>query len=435
MKNTVKKAAVLTAVLLLSSCAGGEEKVESVTVALTTETAAEQLTKETTDAAFLGDYTEPAVPDSVAVFGTKYPADGQTLAVTVDADLFSEMTEEDLKGIEILKAQGLERLDVLNCKEHDLSFLAKAEMSHIRFYDMTGGDFEYLRSFTAMEKAELEGFGGETETMLNMLGHTNVKDVTISDRNYDMRMGYTLGWFANDFCASYLPCEAALPDDRPYIKSSPLLNAYDENSTAFSLEIFNPTDEDVLVDGVGMTAISGGDFFYTREGDSYLKTEVSVPAGGSAQIELAADTFDLSSAENGLYRVEIYYGDNGLAFANFILNSSASRGLGALTGEQREIFEKAQSYIPEMLSADTGKTAEDYTDAFTPECAERIMSADIEKTDLEGDGSCFYCVKSIDSVAVVRFTAYAGENGTRIEMHSTRLVKENGGWRVDNFAL
>lgn len=435
MRRFMFKAAVLSAVMLLSSCANGEENVESVTVALTTETALEQLTEETSASAFLGDYTEPALPDSVTVFGTEYPTDGQTLAVTVDADLFSEMTEEDLKGIEILKAQGLERLDVLNCKEHDLSFLAKAEMSCIRFYDMEGGNFEYLRQFTAMEKAELEGFGGETQTMLNLLIHTNVKNVTISDRNYDMRMGYTLGWGANTFCVSYLPRETALPDDSPYIKPSPLLNTYDENNTDFSLEIFNPTDEDIIVDGVVMSAFIGGELIHTSEGNSYLKTDVLVPAGGSAEIGLAEDIFDFSSAENGLYQVEIYYGDNGGAFSYFILNSSEKRGLDSLPREPREIYEKAQSYIPEMLSADTGKTAGDYTDAFTLECAERIMSSGVEKVDIEGDGNCFYCIRDADGVAVVRYTIYGGEDGTRIEMHSTRLVRKSGSWRVDNFAL
>lgn len=58
MRKFMVKAAVLTTVLLLSSCAKGEENVESVTVELTTETSIEQpgeTTEQTT--AFLADHT------------------------------------------------------------------------------------------------------------------------------------------------------------------------------------------------------------------------------------------------------------------------------------------------------------------------------------------------------------------------------------------
>ena len=122
------------------------------------------------------------------------------------------------------------------------------------------------------------------------------------------------------------------------------------------------------------------------------------------------------------------------AYAYFILNSSEERGLDRITLKQREIFEKAQSYIPEMLSADTGKTAEDYTDVFTLECAERIMSADLEKVDYEGDGNCFSCITG-KSIKITRYTAYSGEDGTRIEMRNVHMVRQNGNLRIDHFEL
>ena len=50
--------ATLGAALILSSCAGGEENVESVTVALTTEIPFEQPVETTSqETAFLADYT------------------------------------------------------------------------------------------------------------------------------------------------------------------------------------------------------------------------------------------------------------------------------------------------------------------------------------------------------------------------------------------
>ncbi|MGN0609719.1 MAG: hypothetical protein ACI4J6_10970 [Oscillospiraceae bacterium] len=80
--------AALGAALILSSCAGGEENVESVTVALTTEIPFEQVTETTSAKAFLGDYTEQDTAYMPEPFSTAYESDGVDTSAFFDSYKF-----------------------------------------------------------------------------------------------------------------------------------------------------------------------------------------------------------------------------------------------------------------------------------------------------------------------------------------------------------
>lgn len=381
MKTSYAVVAFLAALILLSSCTlNNEENVESVTVALTTETALEQVTEGTTTAKeILGDYTEKET-GVVEIMGSEYYMNEYYSHLTVDADACSEVTAEDIKNIELFEssADPFSYIEVINCKAHDLSFLSELEgFTYIYFCDAEGSDFEYLRNFDELGSAMFVNFGGDMTALVNALANTDIEYASIYARDFSLWEGIQ---FAADgprynkvftYTSTDEYGSTNAPTDKPYVIAAPCVQSYLEDGKPLQNAIYvedklretgntltayfcNPTDEEVVIDSAAVYDAVTGDWLPMTDGGSYIKLDTAVAPHEELCFELTKDMFDYTAIAGGAYTINFYYGFEGneSAKAYFVLkNSEENEGLDRLSGEQRAVFEKALSYVQEYFGA------------------------------------------------------------------------------------
>ncbi len=425
--------------------------------------------------------------DEITIFGIGYDKYKQYGYITIDADKYSQVTDSDLEGIEFFKGKGLNYIEVINCKDHDLNFLADIKgISQFIFRDMEGANYEFLRKLENITSVSFENIDGNAVELLNTINHTNAEYVRINTREFSLSDGITFTsstWKAN---AVYAPNDLfdgpeAYPTDRPYVVAAPCVRTYledgepllsafvderlKESGNTLTAYFCNPTDEEIYVDWISISN-DGNNWVPMADGESsYIPLNITVAPHEEFCFELTKDMFDYSSVQSGIYSVDFVYGYEAQASVSsyFILkHSEENEGLGRLVGDQRAVFEKAYDYIEKYFGCSaymseeyaSSHTADEFisqfTDALTYECAKKFSERYTDENgnlkaieaDRGGDITLvekyFYTNKDIDSVNIVCVTAHNCEDisyRSWLECHSIKMVPTSDGWRVDEFTI
>lgn len=484
--NYKKYAAIIISALCLTACGNNSAVSEETTIGSSESISAEtnvetsENTSETTE----------EVPSTIEIMGQKYDTSGYIDCLTVDADTCFEVTEEDKNNIELLKNSGTYPwyLKVINCKDHDLGFLSELnDFSYAEFWDLEDSDLDYLSKFDKLKTVSFIDCNDDH----NILIKTNVENTFVYAKNFDLQNGIvfvsaysgdTAVYSSNDMYGDNLA-----PTDKPYVKASPCVKTYfedgepldiayvedklKENANTLTAYFCNPTDEEVTIGFISIYDAETDDWIPTANGESYIPIKESVAPNEEYRIELTKDMYDLSTINNGAYKVVFNYGDDvqESTSAYFILkNSEENDELKSLDGEQRAVFEKALSYVKEYFGCSHYMTEEyasthtadefigQFLDAFTYDCAYRFAQTYIDENgDLyafEGDrGSditnvetTFYTNRNIDPATgydKINIISVTAKNDcdisyrTWLECGKISMIKTPDGWRVDKFTL
>lgn len=427
--------AVLGAALILSSCAGGEENVESVTVALTTETAFEQVTEETTSAkAFLGDYTEQASEEeTVVICGESYGTD--TSYISVNMSEFSAEDEENIKKLTRLSSvavdspedmdflrdiKGLETLTVRRPKrdiKEYIGFFKELELKTLMVFLEDYTEADYDECVTAMPDTEVFFYGVEP----------------LIPEDADLTL------YADPFITPGAPSET----NEAGIKYG-FLTAY----------LTNNTDGSLTAEKAEIQRLDSDKWVTAAEFDVGL----DIGSGETAVFEVTNDLFDYAvpgrhkiifTADGKEYEREFFVDDSySLSRDNKFYDLSL-----ILDEEQMAVFEQAQTVLVITGEYAENHTPEDLTElfcqAYTRDYAERAVKE--RYTDENGQlyvpdygrylvtfwGQRFSLIYSDENTIVIRNTVTDCDIDSRCKVTYTsvtcRLVKTENGWRFDRF--
>lgn len=355
------------------------------------------------------------LPEAVTVFGNEYLTSENNPYITVDADIFKEITDNDTAGIEVLKKTGLQAIKVYNCKNNRPEFLSEITgVNGIEFYDMTTAenntafDFEWLKSFTDFKYMNFIDIDGNTSYIsgnyLDRMSDSKLKNANFYVRDFSPSDAATTVMTQNISCTynqletygEYYSCSP----EKPYIISTPYISLYDNNDSAFyytdnshdkispdsstaAAYFCNPTDTEIFLHDFSVYSSDGNFISWGEIGNSFISINETVPPKGEYCFEFSPDDLLLDRQKGlyGLYELKFYYSidpdedlnDWEYTKSCMIINSSESRGLDGLTPQKREVFEKALRYMQNDFSVShqlseeyaASHTADEFTDSFT----------------------------------------------------------------------
>lgn len=359
--------------------------------------------------------TETDMPEAVTVFGNEYLTSEYNLYITVDADIYKEMTDSDLAGIEVLKKTGLQFIDVYNCKNNRPEFLSKITgVRGIEFYDMVTAkdnaalDFEWLKSFTDFEFMNFIDIDENTSYIsgnyLDRMENSKLKYANFYVKDFSPHDAAATLMTQNISCTynqletygEYYSCSP----EKPYIISTPYISLYDNNDSAFyytdnshdkispdsctaAAYFCNPTDTEIYLHDFSVYSSDGNFISWGESGNSFITIDETIPPKGEYCFEFSPDDLLLDRQKGlyGLYELRFYYSTDPDEDLNewdctqsyMIINSSESKGLDRLTPQKRAVFEKALKYMQNDLSVSNqlseeyaaSHTADEFTESFT----------------------------------------------------------------------
>lgn len=487
----MKIAAVyLAAAFVLSSCARNDgEETESVTVSLTVETSAVTEEPVVTEDVFLADYTEQTTTETTAeeteiavIFGKEYfSADWR---VILDADITTEITEEDINGINTLRDfhDGSLGFYVINCKGHDLSFLSDLDsFGAMSFYGIEDDDLSFLTTLNCVRTVHLNDLILDPEALAEQINKTDIDSISITAKNFcslDMDalirlmpqcdITYTApsgtpDFENNRFYFYEAPTEGFLVRSAPYVAHSSTKKLDEEMSDTVAFYFDNRTDKDVTVQKAELY-LDKGDIkvpISFPDGETSLETDITVEAAQTAELKITADMLDYSTLEDGIYTAVLYYGEETAETSLYICKEMCSDP-DFLDEEQSEVFSKAKEYIfgnffsfnmtEEYASEHTPEEfAETFADALEYNYALKLVneyytdengalkaySAD-RAGNLTHMGYCYEPVYLSDSEAAFKKIItccdyYENPYFVWFEEVNYHMVKTENGWRMDRF--
>ncbi len=414
--------AALGAALILSSCAGGEENVESVTVALTTETAFEQPVETTSqETAFLADYTVQTIETEKTEIETTVSEDEHTVFINGKAYYYYE--------------------PVLNLDE---------------FEDSVADCIEELKEFAPKVLAvnALEPTEADSELLMTELPECELTYCFYGNTYQDPDRGFH--FYVNPLVE--IGAENVWREEQRYICM---------DFSSFSRDKF--TVEELRIyrsnkDEWEPVQFLNGEYAFRL--DYAIEDWCKGDPYDGYDIMLGEDDFDYANAETGRYkaivttsagdeREMIFFIDNYLKSEDF-LSAEQSEVLSAAVSLRNE-YMACSSHIPEEFDAKT-KTFEDfwaeYLTPFTYNCALRrgYEASLIDRNgvwneyiggDRGGDitywGSISEPFYSDDEQVIIKETDiyYHTDDpyGISYVERNLRLVNTENGWKVDILQL
>ncbi|MGN0609722.1 MAG: hypothetical protein ACI4J6_10985 [Oscillospiraceae bacterium] len=487
----MKIAAVsLTAALVLSSCARNDgEETESVTVSLTVETSAVTEEPVVTEDVFLADYTEQTTTETTAeekeiavIFGKEYFAENWD--VVLDADITTEITEEDINGINTLRELhgGNLSFSVINCKGHDLSFLSGLDgFGVMSFYGIEDGDLSFVTTLNGVKTVSLNDLILDPEALAEQINKTDIDSISIRAENFcslDMDalirlmpqcdIYYTSPSGTEDFENNRFyfyeaPTEGFLVRSAPYVAHSSTKKIDREMSDTVTFYFDNRTDKDIAVQKAELYLEKGDRKvpIYFADGETSLETDITVETAQTAEFKITADMLDYSTLEDGIYTAVLYYGEETAETSLYICKEMCGDP-DFLDEEQSEVFSKAKEYIfgnffsfnmtEEYASEHTPEEfAETFSDALEYNYALKLVNE--HYTDENGDlkaysadrpgnlthiGYCYEPVYLSDSEAAFKKIItccdyYENPYFVWFVEVNYHMVKTENGWRMDRF--
>lgn len=412
--------------------------------------------------------TETDMPEAVTVFGNEYLTSEYNLYITVDADIYKEMTDSDLAGIEVLKKTGLQFIDVYNCKNNRSEFLSKITgVRGIEFYDMVTAkdnaalDFEWLKSFTDFEFMNFIDIDENTSYIsgnyLDRMENSKLKYANFYVKDFSPHDAAATLMTQNISC-TYNQLEAYRDySEEPYIISTPCISLYDNNDSTFyytdnshdkisphsstaAAYFCNPTDTEIYLHDFSMYSSDGNFISWGESGNSFITIDETVPPKGEYCFEFSPDDLLLDRQKGlyGLYKLRFYYSTDPDEDLNewdctqsyMIINSSESKGLDRLTPQKRAVFEKALKYMQNDLSVSNqfseeyaashtaDEFTESFTDAFTYDYAKELAAPFIDEngrlkvissdrvSDITLAGNCFETIQAYEGTYVICYSIH-----------------------------
>lgn len=412
--------------------------------------------------------TETDMPEAVTVFGNEYLTSEYNLYITVDADIYKEMTDSDLAGIEVLKKAGLQFIDVYNCKNNRPEFLSKITgVRGIEFYDMVTAkdnaalDFEWLKSFTDFEFMNFIDIDENTSYIsgnyLDRMENSKLKYANFYVKDFSPHDAAATLMTQNISC-TYNQLEAYRDySEEPYIISTPCISLYDNNDSTFyytdnshdkisphsstaAAYFCNPTDTEIYLHDFSVYSSDGNFISWGESGNSFITIDETVPPKGEYCFEFSPDDLLLDRQKGlyGLYELRFYYSTDPDEDLNewdctqsyMIINSSESKGLDRLTPQKRAVFEKALKYMQNDLSVSNqlseeyaashtaDEFTESFTDAFTYDYAKELAAPFIDEngrlkvissdrvSDITLAGNCFETIQAYEGTYVICYSIH-----------------------------
>lgn len=412
--------------------------------------------------------TETDMPEAVTVFGNEYLTSEYNLYITVDADIYKEMTDSDLAGIEVLKKTGLQFIDVYNCKNNRPEFLSKITgVRGIEFYDMVTAkdnaalDFEWLKSFTDFEFMNFIDIDENTSYIsgnyLDRMENSKLKYANFYVKDFSPHDAATTLMTQNISC-TYNQLEAYRDySEEPYIISTPCISLYDNNDSTFyytdnshdkisphsstaAAYFCNPTDTEIYLHDFSVYSSDGNFISWGESGNSFITIDETIPPKGEYCFEFSPDDLLLDRQKSlyGLYELRFYYSTDPDEDLNewdctqsyMIINSSESKGLDRLTPQKRAVFEKALKYMQNDLSVSNqlseeyaashtaDEFTESFTDAFTYDYAKELAAPFIDEngrlkvissdrvSDITLAGNCFETIQAYEGTYVICYSIH-----------------------------
>ena len=412
--------------------------------------------------------TETDMPEAVTVFGNEYLTSEYNLYITVDADIYKEMTDSDLAGIEVLKKTGLQFIDVYNCKNNRPEFLSKITgVRGIEFYDMVTAkdnaalDFEWLKSFTDFEFMNFIDIDENTSYIsgnyLDRMENSKLKYANFYVKDFSPHDAAATLMTQNISC-TYNQLEAYRDySEEPYIISTPCISLYDNNDSTFyytdnshdkisphsstaAAYFCNPTDTEIYLHDFSVYSSDGNFISWGESGNSFITIDETVPPKGEYCFEFSPDDLLLDRQKGlyGLYELRFYYSTDPDEDLNewdcsqsyMIINSSESKGLDRLTPQKRAVFEKALKYMQNDLSVSNqlseeyaashtaDEFTESFTDAFTYDYAKELAAPFIDEngrlkvissdrvSDITLAGNCFETIQAYEGTYVICYSIH-----------------------------
>lgn len=429
--------------------------------------------------------TETDMPEAVTVFGNEYLTSEYNLYITVDADIYKEMTDSDLAGIEVLKKTGLQFIDVYNCKNNRPEFLSKITgVRGIEFYDMVTAkdnaalDFEWLKSFTDFEFMNFIDIDENTSYIsgnyLDRMENSKLKYANFYVKDFSPHDAAATLMTQNISC-TYNQLEAYRDySEEPYIISTPCISLYDNNDSTFyytdnshdkisphsstaAAYFCNPTDTEIYLHDFSVYSSDGNFISWGESGNSFITIDETVPPKGEYCFEFSPDDLLLDRQKGlyGLYELRFYYSTDPDEDLNewdctqsyMIINSSESKGLDRLTPQKRAVFEKALKYMQNDLSVSNqlseeyaashtaDEFTESFTDAFTYDYAKELTAPFLDEngslkaisSDRGGDitlaGSCFETIQAYEGTYVICYSIHYHPDIMQRAQAETTVVK------------
>ena len=429
--------------------------------------------------------TETDMPEAVTVFGNEYLTSEYNLYITVDADIYKEMTDSDLAGIEVLKKTGLQFIDVYNCKNNRPKFLSKITgVRGIEFYDMVTAkdnaalDFEWLKSFTDFEFMNFIDIDENTSYIsgnyLDRMENSKLKYANFYVKDFSPHDAAATLMTQNISC-TYNQLEAYRDySEEPYIISTPCISLYDNNDSTFyytdnshdkisphsstaAAYFCNPTDTEIYLHDFSVYSSDGNFISWGESGNSFITIDETIPPKGEYCFEFSPDDLLLDRQKGlyGLYELRFYYSTDPDEDLNewdctqsyMIINSSESKGLDRLTPQKRAVFEKALKYMQNDLSVSNqlseeyaashtaDEFTESFTDAFTYDYAKELAAPFIDEngrlkvissdrvSDITLAGNCFETIQAYEGTYVICYSIHYDPDIMQRAQAETTVVK------------
>lgn len=434
---------ILTAAVCLTACSNGDTDVTetSVTAASESVSAVEQtaVTELKTEAVIT---TFDSQTESFSICRNRYTA--EDIFITVDGNTITESDKENIRRMEKLSAVSIE-----NPNAPLVEMLAEdTDVTKIEFADFDGDISEYLDALKDFEIICIETLN-YSEAEMDML----MKE--LPEASIEYRKSVVID----------------IPSEGVVFYVNPIASAYDIEAhygwidlKSIKAYFTNYTDKPQRAEKAEIF-YRGADGFVPIEfadGKTYLETDITIEANGTAEFVIDKSMFDIENAKTGIYSVRFTFENYAPEQEFFISNSDGSE---FLTEEQQELLNEAYDFSTKYFSwygyyVGSWKSSHEpflsdkaieilsryFTSGYISDHAESVSldeNGNLYDISEEGGGSVVYLgqyfspVYSDNEQVVFKSITvnYHGDNPYFIwfEDVSLRMVKTDNGWRFDEF--
>lgn len=428
---------ILLMAMCFSACSSNDTAVAE-TIGETASAAAETASSESE--------TETAVtenqPDTFSICGNSYSSDDTYIKIDGDA-----LTEKGMKNIRRLKNLSAVSIENPNVPLVEM-FAEEPSVTKIEFIDFDGDISEYtdvLKSFKIICIETLNYSEAEMDMLMKKLPEASIeyRKSVVTDIPSE-----GVVFYVNPIASAY-DIEARYGWIDPKSITAYFTNYTDEPQRAEKAEIFYRGAE-------------GTELVEFTNGKTYLETDLTIEANGTAEFVIDGNMFDIKNAKTGIYSVRFTFENYAPEQGFFISNSDGSE---FLTEEQRELLNEAYDFSTKYFSwygYYVGSWRSDYEQRISDETAETLSryftrgyisdhaesvslddNGDLYDRSEDGGGSVVYLGQYFspvysDSEQVVFKSVtvnYHGDNPYFIwyDDVSLRMVKTEDGWRFDKF--
>ena len=428
---------VLLTAVCFSACSNNDTAVAETsgeTVLSAAETASSESETETA-------VTEDQ-PDTFSICGNSYSSDD--IYIKIDGDTLTEKGMENIRRMKNLSAVSIENPNVPLVE----MFAEEPSVTKIEFVDFDGDISEYtdvLKSFKFICIETLNYSEAEMDILMKELPEASIeyRKSVVTD----------------------------IPSDGVVFYVNPIVSAYDIearygwiDSKSITAYFTNYTGEPQRAEKAEIfyRGAEGTEPVEFTNGKTYLETDLTVEANGTAEFVIDGNMFDIENAKTGIYSVRFTFENYAPEQEFFISNSDGSE---FLTEKQRELLYEAHDFSTKYFSwygYYVGSWRSDYEQHISDEAAETLSryftrgyisdhaesvslddNGDLYDRSEDGGGSVVYLGHYFSPVysdgVQIAFKSvtvnYHGDNPYFIwyDDVSLRMVKTEDGWRFDDF--